>query len=84
MGNMIAVDKWLGRRGDLLEPEQMQFTTQEGKTCRQCLFDGQPHSVCVRAGKAAIRASLPDCGEESVIYVRKETDPRQLSIEVSK
>jgi len=81
MGNMIAVDKWLGRYGDPLEPEQMQFTTQEGKTCRQCIFDGQKHAVCVRAGKAALRASMPDCGEESVVYVLRETDPRQTAIE---
>lgn len=81
MGSMIAVDKWLGLRGEPMNPEAMQFTTQEGKSCRLCIFDGQRHSVCVRAGKAALRASLPDCGESSVVYVLRSIDPRQTQIE---
>jgi hypothetical protein len=82
MGNMIAVDKWLGLRGEPMNPEQLQFTTQEGKSCRLCAFDGQRHSVCVRAGKAALRAGLQDCGDAAVIYVLREVDIRQLTIEV--
>lgn len=81
MGNMIAVDKWLGLRGEPMNPEELQFIAQEGKTCRQCVFDGQRHSVCVRAGKAALRAGIADCGEESVVYVLRDIDPRQAVIE---
>lgn len=82
MGSMISVADWLGLRGDPLDPEQIQLTTQPAKSCRGCAFDGQKHEVCVRAGKAALRASLEDCGEAAVIYVRKDTDPRQLTIKV--
>jgi hypothetical protein len=81
MQGMIAVSDWLGRRGEPIEPEALQFVTRQAQSCRNCLFDGQTYAVCARAGKAALRASLEDCGEAHVIYVAKEIDPRQITIE---
>lgn len=79
MTQLISVQKWLGRRGDPLSPESIQFTTRPAKSCRGCLFDGQHSSVCDRACDAAARAELDHC-ERGFIYVTKPADPRQVSL----
>jgi hypothetical protein len=82
MKGCVAVADWLGRRGEPLEPERMQFVDKPASSCRGCLFNGQTPDVCKRAGEAALRAEMPDCEKGGVIYVERKTDPRQLAIEV--
>lgn len=79
MANLIAVHSWLGRRGEPLSPESMQFTTSPAMSCRGCLFDGQASAVCDRACRAAQRAELEHC-EQGYIYVAKAIDPRQANL----
>lgn len=80
MNGLISVQKWLGRRGDPLTVDHIQFTTHAGKTCRGCLFDGQPLSVCNRAVEIAQRADMPHCEDDGVVYVAKPVDPRQANL----
>lgn len=63
-----------------LKPQQMQFTTRPASSCRGCLFEGQWWRVCREAGIVAELAGMPECEAGGVIYVTKETDPRQLEI----
>lgn len=79
MTGLISVQDWLGRHGDPVAPEHIQFTTRAATSCRNCLFDGQPSSVCDRACQAAQRAELEHC-EQGFIYVAKEVDPRQVTL----
>ncbi len=79
MNGLVSVQDWLGRRGEPLSPESMQFTTSPAMSCRGCLFDGQHSSVCDRACKAAARAELEHC-EQGFIYVAKDLDPRQVNL----
>lgn len=69
MKGCIAIDEWLGRHGEPLEPERMRFVTAPAKSCRGCLFAGQPSTVCSRASAAAVRVGFKDC-DAGVIYVR--------------
>jgi len=79
MNGLISVQKWLGRRGDPITPESLQFTTRPAKGCRGCLFDGQLASICDRACTVAQRAELEHC-ERGFIYVAKSVDPRQVNL----
>lgn len=79
MSVLVSVADWLGRRGEPLEPERMQYVTRAATSCRNCLFDGQRAAVCERACQAAVRAGIEHC-ESGFIYVAKELDPRQLAI----
>jgi len=79
MMNNVAIQDWLGQGGDPLAPEAIQFTTRPAKSCRGCLFQKQPSSICDRACEIAQRAELEHC-ECGFIYVEKPVDPRQVSI----
>lgn len=79
-GQLVAVSDWLGHHGEPLEPSAMQFTIKPATSCRGCLFNGQRSRVCNRAVEVAQRAELPHC-EEGFIYVTRESDPRQLTID---
>lgn len=79
MMDLISIQKWLGRKGEPLAPEHIQFTTRPATSCRNCLFDGQHPSVCDRACKAAQRAELEHC-EQGFIYVARPVDPRQVTL----
>lgn len=57
----------------------MRYVTAPAKSCRGCLFAGQPAAICSRANIAAARVELEQC-ENGVIYVLKEIDPRQLDL----
>lgn len=61
-----------------LSPEQMNFTTKPGRACRSCIFERQRISVCDRAVALATKAGMPSCDIEDVVYVLRETDPRQI------
>lgn len=72
-----------------VDPASMQFkavSARKHRSCSGCLFDGQRVKVCREACEIARRAGLPDCDDndpmtnKSLIYVLRETDPRQLSI----
>lgn len=78
MKGCIAIDEWLGRRGEPLEPESMRYVTAPAKSCRGCVFAGQPVAICSRANIAAARVELEQC-ENGFIYVR-DTDPRQVDL----
>lgn len=80
MNGLISVQDWLGRRGEPLSLDSIQFTTKPGKTCRGCLFDGQHSSVCNRALDLAQRADMPHCEDAGVVYVAKPVDPRQTNL----
>lgn len=79
MSGLISVQKWLGRRGEPIAPEHIQFTAKPAMSCRGCLFDGQPSAVCDRACRVAQRADLDHC-ESGFIYVAKLVDPRQVNL----
>lgn len=79
MNGLVSVQAWLGRKGESMSPESMQFTTRSATSCRGCLFEGQHSSVCDRACKAAARAELDQC-EAGFIYVEKQIDPRQVDL----
>lgn len=66
-----------------LDPAAMDFTTKPGRACICCLFRKQRISVCNRAVELALRAGQDSCDVENVVYVHKQRDPRQLSIEVA-
>lgn len=78
---LVVISDWLGHHGEPLHPEAMSYTTRPAKSCRGCVFDGQRAAVCERACVAAERAELDRCDKANVIYVAREVDPRQLSIE---
>lgn len=63
-----------------LDPASLNFTTKPGRACKSCLFQRQRVSVCNKAVELAVRANLANCDNEDVIYVIRETDPRQLCI----
>mgnify|MGYP001557051756 CR=1 FL=1 len=79
MKGYVSIHKWLGRCDELKSSENMQFTTRPAKSCRGCLFQKQPSSICDRACEIAQRAELEHC-ERGFIYVKKPVDPRQVSI----
>lgn len=79
MGDMVAVADWLGRRGPALKPEDISFVARPSKTCRGCLFNGQPSETCRKANALARLADIADC-DFGVVYVLREVDPRQLNI----
>jgi hypothetical protein len=79
MNGLISIQKWLGHKGDPMSPESIQFTTRPAMSCRGCMFDGQPASVCDRACTVAQRAEMDHC-EAGFIYVAKEVDPRQANL----
>lgn len=81
MGNLIALAEWLGKRGELLKPEELQFEAKQQKGCSGCLFDNQRSEVCRKANAVAHLAGIVDC-DMGFIYVLRETDPRQITIEV--
>ena len=80
MNGLISIHKWLGRRGDPMTVDTIQFTARTGKTCAGCLFDGQPLSVCNRAVEIAQRADMGHCEDDGVVYVAKPVDARQLNL----
>lgn len=84
MSKLVAIDRWLGLRGEILEPAAMLFVAVErdGNGCRSCLFAGQRVAVCKAACELAARASMPDCDSSTdpgkrIIYVAPPRDPRQ-------
>jgi hypothetical protein len=79
VSDLVSIHKWLGRRGEPLDPESIQFTTRPAKSCRGCLFDGQHTSVCDRACAIAQRIELEHC-ERGFIYVAKPVDLRQIDL----
>lgn len=79
MTRLVSIQKWLGHKGAPLAPESVQFTTRPAKSCRNCLFNGQPAPICTRACEVAQRAELEHC-ERGFIYAEKPVDTRQLSI----
>lgn len=79
MKGYVSIHKWLGRCGESMSPENMQFTTRPAKSCRGCLFQGQHSAVCDRACDVAQLAELEHC-TRGFIYVEKPVDDRQLSI----
>ena len=79
MKQIVAIQEWLGLSTEPLAPEAIQFTTRPAKSCRGCLFQKQPSSICDRACEIAQRAELEHC-ERGFIYVEKPVDPRQVSI----
>ncbi len=80
MTRMVVVAEWLGRYGDVLRPEELQFEAKQAKGCSGCLFEKQRSSVCRQANAVARLASIADC-DFGFIYVAREQDPRQLTIE---
>ena len=81
---LIEVDRWLGLRGEILEPAAMMFVAVErdGSGCRGCAFAGQSVAVCKAACELAARASMPDCDSPTdpgkrIIYVAPPNYPRQ-------
>ena len=70
-----------------MDPTKISFGIREArmkKSCKGCLFDGQPVSTCYDACIEAVTRGLPDCDAinqrgKRVIYV--EIDPCQLDIE---
>lgn len=86
---LIEVDRWLGLRGDALEPAAMLFVAvgRDGKpdTCNGCLFRHQRAAVCRMACEMAVRAGQRDCESPTdpgkrIIYVAPPRDPRQLEL----
>lgn len=63
-----------------MQPAQMQFTTAPGKGCKGCLFEHERSPVCHEVARVALRAGLKDCEYESIIYVVKVVDDRQISL----
>lgn len=72
-----------------VDPALMQFkavSARKHRSCSGCLFDGQRVKVCREACEIARRANLPDCDDidpmtnKSLIYVLRETDPRQIDL----
>ena len=63
-----------------LDPVAMDFTTKVGKNCRECVFQRQRIAVCNRAVDLATRAGMPSCDDVDVIYVLRQTDPRQIPL----
>ncbi len=63
-----------------IDPAQELFTTKPGQACRSCIFQRQRVSVCNAAVAMAERAGLESCDRADVVYVRKDTDARQLSL----
>lgn len=80
MNGLVCVQSWLGRRGEPMSPETIQFTTKAGSSCRGCLFEHQDSRVCLRACEAAQKAGMPWCEDAGVIYVAKPVDPRQVTL----
>lgn len=79
MNGLVSVYEWLGRRGEPVNPEAIQFTTKPAMSCRGCLFEHQSYKVCDIACQAAERAGMDDC-EHGFIYVAKPVDPRQVTL----
>ena len=75
--NMIALSDLYD---EPLDPAAMSFTTKPGRACRSCEFQRQRVSVCNKAVDIALKADLPSCDKENVIYVPRERDERQLTI----
>lgn len=63
-----------------LDPAAIDFTAVLGRSCRNCLYQRQRVSVCNKAVEIALKADLPSCDTENVIYVPRERDERQLTI----
>lgn len=78
MQGMIAISDLYDEK---LDPALMDITTKPGQACRNCIFQRQRVSVCNEAVALAVRAGMGNCDNEDVIYVKRETDPRQLKIE---
>lgn len=76
--NMIALSDLYD---EPLDPAAMSFTTKPGRACRSCEFQRQRVSVCNKAVEVALRANLPSCDDNDVVYVLKEIDTRQLTIQ---
>lgn len=80
MDGMIALSDWLGRYGDFLDPAELSFTAKQATGCRGCIFDNQRSEVCRKANAIAHLAGIADC-DFGFVYIKRETDPRQLKIE---
>lgn len=63
-----------------LDPESIDFTTKPGTKCEACLFARQRVAVCNAVEAIARREGLDRCDSMPVVYVRRETDPRQITI----
>lgn len=84
----VSLDKWLGRRGPAIDPDQVRFVVAEAPVfadCKGCMFIGQPSAICRRACEIAVASGAPDCDDalpngKSLIYVADERDPRQMDL----
>lgn len=76
--NMIALSDMYDAP---LEPSAINFTASSGRSCRNCLYQRQRVSVCNKAVEVALRAGLASCDDNDVVYVLKEIDTRQLTIQ---
>ena len=63
-----------------LDPAAIDFTAVPGRSCRNFLYQRQRVSICNKAVEIALKADLPSCDKENVIYVPVERDERQLTI----
>lgn len=63
-----------------MKPGEIQFTTAPGKGCKGCLFENERSTVCHEVARVALRANLPDCEYEKIVYVAKPIDDRQLDL----
>lgn len=72
-----------------IDPATLQFkaiAARKHRSCSGCLFDGQRVKVCREACEIAKKAGILDCDDvdpvtgKSMIYMLRETDPRQISI----
>lgn len=63
-----------------IDPAGIDFTHKPGKSCGGCIFSKQRIFVCNQAVEIALRASMPSCDDENVVYVLRVRDKRQLMI----
>lgn len=63
-----------------IDPAGIDFTHKPGKSCSGCIMAKQRISVCNQAVEIALRASMPSCDEENVVYVLRVRDPRQIDL----
>jgi hypothetical protein len=83
--------KWRGRLAEPIDPSTTRFKAAPAPVngdCIGCIFMGQRTTVCFAASEIAVAAGQVDCDDPwpeggSVIYVKDDTDPRQLALPIS-
>ena len=63
-----------------IDPATLDFTHKPGKSCSGCVLAKQRISVCNQVVELALRASMPSCDVENVVYVLRVRDPRQIDL----